>query len=101
MSDVVAVYRHLIGLDGSRVTHLLRLLSDEKLAEEFLGHEKAFIQDLGKMHITEVTPEGHRGVATLPALLAELGIANIGTRTVKVRVHESNLLQPRSVVTLQ
>lgn len=101
MSDVVAVYRHLIGLDGSRVTHILRLLSDEQLAEEFVQHERSFMAEVAKMHVVEVTDAGPRGVATLPAFLAELGIANIGTRTVKIPVHASNLVVPRSSVTLQ
>lgn len=101
MSDVVAVYRHLVGIDGSKVTHLLRLLKDEKLAEEFVAFEKDFIGDFTKMHVVEMTPEGPRGLAQLPRFLAELGIANIGTRTVKIPVHESNLVVPRTVVTLQ
>lgn len=100
-TEVIAVYRHLMGVDGSRVTHLLRLLKDEKLAEEFLALEKGFIQELAQMHVTEVTPQGPRGYCTVPKLLAELGIANVGTRTVKVQVHESNLVVPTGQVILQ
>lgn len=101
-TEVIAVYRQLIGVDGTRVTHLLRLCSDEKVAEEFVALEKAFMNGLSQMHVVEITPEGPRGVSTLPLMLAELGIANIGTRTVKITVHESNLLTPRNgVVTLQ
>ena len=98
---VIGVYRHLIGVDGTRISHLLRLVTDEKLAEEFVGHEKNFMAELARMHVVEITDQGPHGVTTLPGMFAELGIANIGTRTVKIPVHESNLLVPRSVVTLQ
>jgi hypothetical protein len=101
VSDIVAVYRVLVGVDGSRLNHTLRLLSDEKLAEEFVAMEKDFMNHVSTLHVVELVNGQPRGVAPLPRLLAELGIANIGTRTVKIPVHDSNLVVPRAQVTLQ
>jgi hypothetical protein len=93
-----ALYRTMVGKDGSSMNHFIGFAADEKILDDLEKTEHEFIQRIAHCHVVAETPQGPRAVMPVMQLFQQLGIESLGTRKVTGDVKESSLVVPRIVL---